>query len=631
MVVIEKVNNLPNFDFKGINSLAQKVYMTTKPDIPSPDMRMESIVVKGRDSSYTVTDGTYEDITISFGLRTYRGVETYQDSLNRLNTWLRTEWNPELNEITFSEYPQWIFKVKKIHPYTWEHFPSTGELTTKITMTCDPFKYSDIRTVVAGVTSTPEPMPPLEFKFSNSNGETKSRNDSVQDISDLAKFGYTRVLDDPSVNGNDLNDIDGKLTYAHQRKYTSGTYRNMIDDFYSDKFSAVVEGIASSTTVYTTSSTHMKINQFPGGNKVHLYWTTFPLTAGRSYFFDIMSNQGQPDMVMTIKDPSDKVVVNITNKSSVIFDAKTAGAYFIEIIIPGKIDNFIIEDPRLHLYTSTGGSKRTPARKSMSACQVFAFDVKKLVAKIEPNLLTDSMTESQLKATLKTRKLVGTLHAWCMHTSKTSVKLHHFTGTGYTEISSGAVDNTHVNNVFNTEIDSTSFVDRLFYRKKNNINELWAIFLIQSTGDFDDPNMSLSPFFLSTEKVSLRLGMDIQPQASITINNEGTAKSFPYLKIRKQPTATTCKVTFTGRDVQGRPYKRYIEIRNLENVFATQQIEVDCDFKDIIRFDRANPVYPLPWNMWSTTDGFPVMNPGSNTITVENADRVEITWRTRRI
>ncbi|MEB9608121.1 hypothetical protein P4J26_31890, partial [Bacillus cereus] len=198
MVVLNAVNNLPNFDFKGKNSLDMKVYLTSKPSIPSPEMRVESVPVKGRDSSYTITDGTYEDLDIVIGVRTYRGPVGYQDTLNALNEWLRVGWDVVENEITFSEYPQWVFKVKTIKPYTWDYNSATGELTTMLTFTCDPFKYSDTYHEVVGVTSNPVPMPPREFKFGQFSTYQARTEQNIQNITDLAKFGYDRVLTEPN-------------------------------------------------------------------------------------------------------------------------------------------------------------------------------------------------------------------------------------------------------------------------------------------------------------------------------------------------------------------------------------------------------------------------------------------------
>lgn len=628
MVVLESVNNIPNFDFRGKNSLDMKVYLTSKPSIPSPEMRVESVPVKGRDSSYTISDGTYEDLEIVVGLRTYRGVTGYQDTLNALNEWLRIGWDNAENEIAFSEFPQWVFKVKVIQPYTWQYMPATGEYTTVLSIICDPFKYSDTYREVVGVTTTPVPMPPREFKVANFSTYQVSIEQNIQAISDLKKFGNTRVTTSPTVMGdfkNYLKDNDGYQLFAHQNKYTSGGYRNFIDDFYS-----------SNTTVTTSDTNLMKISilnsiraefRSSGYTDTFVNFTTVDnLVAGNDYqvYLDI---EGDPvTQIIKVFNPSGTQVARVDSRSTVTFRAPVSGKYRIEFSCRAGV--FVMGASRLHLVQSSGKSIWYPARNSTYGAIITAFNMNDLLNIIEPNMITSSMTEAQMKTTLKARNLKGIYNAWASHqTSCTALAYQYNSATDtYDQIGSKAIAGLASEQTFKIEA-TTSFIDRLYYSG----GKLWAIFMLVGSNDFVYDYAETSGKFMYSDKISLSLGVDVQPASSKDVYNTGTADAFPYLKIWKQEGANTCKITFTGTEFNGKPYKEVVEVRNLNNVGTNQHIEMDCDFKDVIRYQEDNPANSVPWTSWTIAPKFPVMKVGLNNITVENASKVEIEWRTRRI
>ncbi|MGG1179826.1 hypothetical protein ABE201_27795, partial [Bacillus mycoides] len=396
MVVLNAVNNLPNFDFKGKNSLDMKVYLTSKPSIPSPEMRVESVPVKGRDSSYTITDGTYEDLDIVIGVRTYRGPVGYQDTLNALNEWLRVGWDVVENEITFSEYPQWVFKVKTIKPYTWDYNSATGELTTMLTFTCDPFKYSDTYHEVVGVTSNPVPMPPREFKFGQFSTYQARTEQNIQNITDLAKFGYDRVLTEPNILGAEkdyIRDLDGQSLFSLQMKYTSGTYRNFIDDFYSSKYSTV---IPTGATFKVINSLRCRFHNLSSGAQLSIKFTTVDqLIAGTTYYFDAMASGDTRGITLIVRNASGVEVARNTNQTTITFRAAATGVHTVEFLNYPTINPTYIDSPRLHVF-SNGNTQYYPARNSTGAGLIVAFNVFDLVATLEPNMLTKSMTESQM-------------------------------------------------------------------------------------------------------------------------------------------------------------------------------------------------------------------------------------------
>ncbi|MEC3017697.1 phage tail family protein [Bacillus cereus] len=628
MVVLNAVNNLPNFDFKGKNSLDMKVYLTSKPSIPSPEMRVESVPVKGRDSSYTITDGTYEDLDIVVGVRTYRGPVGYQDTLNALNEWLRVGWDVVENEITFSEYPQWVFKVKTIKPYTWDYNSATGELTTMLTFTCDPFKYSDTYHEVVGVTSNPVPMPPREFKFGQFSTYQARTEQNIQNITDLAKFGYDRVLTEPNILGAEkdyIRDLDGQSLFSLQMKYTSGTYRNFIDDFYSSKYSTV---IPTGATFKVINSLRCEFHNWSNAQQLSIKFTTADqLIANTNYYFDAMASGDTKGITLIVRNASGVEVARNTNQTTIIFKCVNTGVHTVEFLIWPTVGYTYIDSPRLHVF-SNGNTQYYPARNSTGAGLIVAFNVFDLVANLEPNMLTKSMTESQMKTTLKARNIRGIFNGWCGHQTKSTFELHQYnTATNqFNKLTEKVVQGESGSQTFEHS-EAIAFVDRLLYRNGN----LWAIYCIFSNGNFDWDYTGPNGKWAYTNKASLSLGMDVQPASSKDIYNDGTADAFPFLKIWKQDGANTCKITFTGTNYNGTPYKEVVEVRNLNNVAAGQHIEVDCDFKDVVRYQENDSSLSVPWTSWTIAPRFPTMKVGKNNITVENASKVEIEWRTRRI
>lgn len=612
--------------------------MTSKPSIPSPEMRSENVVVKGRDSTFVITDGTYNDITISFGIRTYRGELNYQDTLNRLNEWLRVGWDISKNEIIFSEYPQWIFKVKSLEPYTWNHHVATGELTTEITLICDPYKYSETYNEVVGVTTTPVPMPMREYKFEKNSMYRARIEQNLQDITDLKKYGNTRVLDDdyfrsPSYGKSSLANVDGSHLFSHQTKLTSGSFKNFIDDFYSSTFTIAYDGNdISLAKVDVRNSRYMEVTFKNTTKTLFFKWKTVePLVAGTDYYFDTKVNEIPPTAKLVVTDANGVIIASVDKQTSVVFRAKTTGVHNVEYSFNGYVPYLEFDSPRLHKYVP-GKTEMSPARKSTSSGFIVAFDIRSMVDGMENTLLFDSMTEAQMKSALKTRDLKCNFNGWLAHATSSDVDLRMYNGATdvYDNIRNYSVQGENKSQTIDYLI-SSSFIDKLYSRVVNGRRELWAIFLVISGPNFDDNMADLKGKFFYTDKLSISLGMNVKPSSLKTIINTGTAFSFPFLKIWKQAGVNNCKVKFSSFDITGKNYAQEIEIINLASVTGNKHIEVDCDLKDVILFDEDVPSLSKPWNMNTITKKFPIMNVGTNIITVENADRVEIKWRTRRI
>ncbi|WKV24086.1 tail protein [Bacillus phage PSYJ-YH] len=131
---------LPSFDFNGRNSLRDfSLKLTKKPDIPTPEEKVEVMEISGRDSSLTFSDGTYKNISIGVGIRLRIPQRFAQSKFEDITFWLLGHDSTD-KELTFSHYPEWTFKVVQVSPYTWEYFPSTGEYYTSLTFECRPYK-----------------------------------------------------------------------------------------------------------------------------------------------------------------------------------------------------------------------------------------------------------------------------------------------------------------------------------------------------------------------------------------------------------------------------------------------------------------------------------------------------------
>ncbi len=631
MVILNKTNNLPNFDYRGKNSLEDyRIYMTSKPVIPSPELRIESIPVRGRDSTYTLTDGSYDDIHISFGVRTYRGALSYQDTLNKLNEWMRISYDIDDNEILFSEYPQWYFKVKAVKPYTWEYFPTTGEMTTTLSFQCEPFKFSDTKTLILGQDTTPQPSPPQIFKVSNKGAYIAKIESQLQDIPRLAKYGYDRLLSYSDLDRNELNkltEIDGALLSSLQSKFTSGSQRNYFDDFYSNKVRLLPDA-ESTLTVIDSTRAHIKHVGTSVGGAIEFTTEEMPY---RAYF--------QMDMNPFITSGSMKFQLKVfTDTGSLLASMDGSSGNFwlssgsvakVQLIFTGT-GEFIINQPTI-IQGFQSAKMYTPAYQSSWAGIVVAMNLADMLAEYEPNIFAGATTETAMKNILKGRNFIPTINARMSHASRTQGRIFQLdkAANKYQPVDSAELTGMAV--TLSKTQPANEFIDRLVYRNSGGKHQLWAIYLFASETSFDDPGYTLYPYSMSVDQVFLKVEMSVIPTASRSVVNDGTAVAYPYIKAWGSLAATSMKFTFTGIDSTGRPDSRTMEITNLNNVGAKQHIEIDCDYQDVIRYQEDNPKNSISWNQWSKVNSFPLMQTGTTTLTTTNVARAELTWRTRRV
>lgn len=631
MVILNKINNLPNFDYRGKNSLEDyKIYMTSKPTIPAPEMRLDHIAVKGRDSTYTITDGTYNDIEINFGVRTYRGTLSYQDTLNKLNEWLRISYDIDDNEILFSEYPQWYFKVKSVTPYTWQYNPATGEMTTDLSFRCEPFKYSDRKTIVMGQGTSPTPTPSQYFKVSNKAHYIAKEESLLQDIPRLAKFGYDRILSYTDMDRQELNkftEVDGAMVSALQSKYTSGNLRNYQDDFYSDKVKLLPDA-ESTMTVINSTKAHVTHKGATVAGAIEFTTEQMPY---RQYFqFDSNARTIKGTIKYQIKVFTDTGSIMASGDGkSLNFWLASGSIAKIQLIFSGD-GEFIIDSPTV-VQGFEPAKMYTPAYQSTWAGIVVAMDLAGMLSEVEPDIFKGATDGTAMKNILKGRNFIPTIKAAMSHASLAHGRIFQLdmAANKYQPVVSEPLNSKTVE--VSAVQDSNTFIDRLIYKNVGGKKQLWAIYLFATEPQFDDPNFTLYPYAYSIDQVLLKIDMSIIPTVSRDVINDGTAVAYPYIKAWGDTAATSMRFDFTSTDVTGRPYQRYLILNNLLNVKAGQHIEIDCEYQDIIRYEENNPDASVSWNTWSSTSGFPVLNPNTTKITTTNVLKAEIEWRTRKI
>lgn len=163
----------PNFEYMTKNSLLDyEVYMMGKPKIQTAQLRSDQVYIRGRHSTLTHTDGTYDDITIEFGIRfRSRGMTPDVQKKRDIIKWLRYGYGYSMTNVDipntvvslpiyqpeghlkFHHMPNTTFKVKTIAPFSWEWHPQTQQWFTKLSFLCDPFGYGDLKTVSIGTSN----------------------------------------------------------------------------------------------------------------------------------------------------------------------------------------------------------------------------------------------------------------------------------------------------------------------------------------------------------------------------------------------------------------------------------------------------------------------------------------------
>lgn len=94
----------PYFIFKGINSRQMRIMISSLPDITKPKRKTTTILIPGRNGSFTESTAAYENYTLSIGC----GIEhVKQSEINQL--W---EWLDGSGDLILCTQPKMVYKAR---------------------------------------------------------------------------------------------------------------------------------------------------------------------------------------------------------------------------------------------------------------------------------------------------------------------------------------------------------------------------------------------------------------------------------------------------------------------------------------------------------------------------------------
>lgn len=125
-----------SLSFKGINCLEYKIYVTSRPDIPSPNRRYTTTEIAGRDGYLVETDECYDPITIPVEFNFLSKKDTdWGEHFRKAKAWLEDD-----GTLIFSDDPDYYYKC-----YMCSIDSSEREVRRigkfKANFLCDPYMY----------------------------------------------------------------------------------------------------------------------------------------------------------------------------------------------------------------------------------------------------------------------------------------------------------------------------------------------------------------------------------------------------------------------------------------------------------------------------------------------------------
>ena len=124
-----------DFLYNGVSAWDYGVAVTTRPDIPAPQLRGSFVQIAGRDGELFETDGTYDNIEIPVKMNYVRAPHKTNEAFRRIKNWLSGH-----GELTFSDDSEVFFKVKNVNVTKHERKTKFGA-NLEAEFTCDPFTY----------------------------------------------------------------------------------------------------------------------------------------------------------------------------------------------------------------------------------------------------------------------------------------------------------------------------------------------------------------------------------------------------------------------------------------------------------------------------------------------------------
>lgn len=124
-----------DFIFNGENAWEHGVAVATRPALPSPQKRGDFVEVAGKSGSLFVTDGTYEDITISIEMNFVRAPHYVARQFREIKNWLTGS-----GTLIFADDTEVFYKVKTVELSDGKRRGRIG-VDMEADFTCDPFSY----------------------------------------------------------------------------------------------------------------------------------------------------------------------------------------------------------------------------------------------------------------------------------------------------------------------------------------------------------------------------------------------------------------------------------------------------------------------------------------------------------
>lgn len=126
-----------DLEFNGVTAGSLGVKVAYRPDMPTPEKRIEQIEIPGRDGSLIETDGAYDDIAIEVEMNFVIARELWGAQFRRVKQWLADTGN-----LKFEDDQGFFYKIKNVVIDTTERtVREAGEFT--VSFLADPYTYVD--------------------------------------------------------------------------------------------------------------------------------------------------------------------------------------------------------------------------------------------------------------------------------------------------------------------------------------------------------------------------------------------------------------------------------------------------------------------------------------------------------
>jgi len=126
-----------DISFNGIRTKEKGIAVTTRPQIPTPQKRVQFVEVAGMDGSLKVSDGTYEDIRLDVSLNFVRSPKWWHETAREVRNWLTGSGILRLDNLY-----GWHYRVKEASCSGIDNINKMGGQFTA-QFICEPFQYHD--------------------------------------------------------------------------------------------------------------------------------------------------------------------------------------------------------------------------------------------------------------------------------------------------------------------------------------------------------------------------------------------------------------------------------------------------------------------------------------------------------